>query len=160
MDSANVPGLVASKTQARLDTSTSAILTETRQSLPTSSSIAQEVSNDPPKYTCTFADQNAEDLQVEGIIERSPSPVPLEERDPEELTAEELRELVRRSRAEKATVAKVKREIKREKRTRERSATLSDDGQGEGDVTFMSESSKRQRTRESMEGAEVIDLDD
>lgn len=32
------------------------------------------------------------------IIPRSPSPVPLEERDPNSLTAEEARELVRRQR--------------------------------------------------------------
>jgi len=53
---------------------------------------------------------------------------------------------------------KVKKEFKREKRARQRSATLSDDD--EGDVTIMSENNKRRRTRASMENAEVIDLSD
>jgi hypothetical protein len=107
----------------------------------------------------TNADICAEDLQVEGIIERSPSPVPLEERDPDELTPDELRELVRRSRAEKASAVKIKQEVKREKRAREHldGSTSADE---EGDVTIMSENNKRQRTRASMENAEVVDLSD
>ena len=54
---------------------------------------------------------------------------------------------------------KIKKEFTREKRTRQRSATLSND-EDEGDVTFVSETNKRRRTRESMENAEVIDLSD
>jgi hypothetical protein len=101
----------------------------------------------------------ADDLQVEGIIERPPSPVPLEERDPDELTPDELRELVRRSRAEKASTVKIKQEVKREKRARKHF----DGGHGgddEGDVTIMSENNKRRRTRASMDNAELIDLSD
>jgi hypothetical protein len=116
-------------------------------------------SNSRTRLMNTNADICAEDLQVEGIIERSPSPVPLEERDPDELTPDELRELVRRSRAEKASAVKIKQEVKREKRAREHldGSTSADE---EGDVTIMSENNKRQRTRASMENAEVVDLSD
>lgn len=56
---------------------------------------------------------------------------------------------------------KIKKELKREKRARQRSATLSDDDDAkEGDVTFVSETNKRRRTKESMENSEVIDLSD
>jgi hypothetical protein len=57
-------------------------------------------------------------------------------------------------------VVEIKKEIKREKRARQRSATLSNNDDDEGDVTIMSENNKRQRTRASMENAEVIDLSD
>jgi len=55
------------------------------------------------------ADQELGDLQIERIVPRSPSPVPLEEKDPDELTAEEARELVRQQRVgdEKAHRAKI-----------------------------------------------------
>jgi len=109
-------------------------------------------------YVKALTDTDTDDLQVEGIIERTPSPVPLEERDPEELTPEELRELVRRTRAEKASTTKVKQEFKPEKRVRERSATLGNDDDEEGDVTVTSHTDRRKRARASMEGAEMIDL--
>lgn len=54
----------------------------------------------------------------------------------------------------------IKHEIKREKRTRQRSLTLSNEDDEEGDVTFVSEINKRRRTRESMENSEVINLSD
>jgi hypothetical protein len=54
----------------------------------------------------------------------------------------------------------IKQEFKREKRARQRSATLSNDDDDEGDMTFVSETNKRRRTRESMEMSEVIDLSD
>jgi hypothetical protein len=54
----------------------------------------------------------------------------------------------------------IKQEFKREKRARQRSATLSNDDDDEGDITFVSETNKRRRTRESMEMSEVIDLSD
>ena len=50
------------------------------------------------------------DLQAEGIVERSPSPVALEDRDPADLTPEEAIELIRRMRAEKDTATKIKRD--------------------------------------------------
>lgn len=89
--------------------------------------------------------------------------MPLTERDPDELTPDELREQVRLLRAERASSAKVKQEVKHEKRVRDRSVTLSD-GDGnedddEGDVTITSESNKRRkRARTSAEVVDAIDL--
>lgn len=106
-----------------------------------------------------IAKHNTGDLEIEGIIERAPYPVPLVDRDPDGLTPDELREQNRLLRERRASV-KIKNEFKREKRTRQRSATLSndDDDDDEGAVTFVSETNKRRRARESMENAEVIDL--
>lgn len=126
-------------------------------------------SNTVPAVSLTFVDclrratakHNTGDLEIEGIIEREPSPVPLVDRDPDGLTPDELREQNRLLRQRRPSV-KIKKEIKREKRSRRRSATLSSDvdDDDEGDVTFVSETNKRRRTMESMENAEVIDLVD
>lgn len=104
------------------------------------------------------------DLEIEGIVERPPSPVPLTERDPDELTRDELREQNRLLRAERASAAKVKKEVKREKRARERSVTLSD-GNGndheddEGEVTITGESDRRRkRARTSAGAVDTVDL--
>ncbi|KAM0701950.1 hypothetical protein Q7P35_010860 [Cladosporium inversicolor] len=110
-----------------------------------------------PIATYVFQYRTRRDLQIEGIIERTPSPIPLEERDPNELTPDELREQNRLLREKRPSV-KIKEEIKSEKRTRQHSATLSNEDDGEGDVTFVSEANKRRRKRESMEGEELIDL--
>lgn len=100
-------------------------------------------------------------MEVEGIVERprSPTPpVPLEDRDPDELTPEELRQQVRLLRASQV---KVKQEFKREKRARESSSTA---GNGEddddGDITMTSHSDRRKRARASVGGDEVVDLTD
>lgn len=140
------------------DTSTSHYLTGRTQSPPTSSSIVLAVSSTSVSVLReAITKHNTGDLEIEGIIERAPSPVPLIDRDPDDLTPDELREQNRLLRQSRPSV-KVKKEFKREKRARQRSATLSDDD--EGDVTIMSENNKRRRTRASMENAEVIDLSD
>lgn len=68
---------------------------------------------------------------------------------------------------------RIKQESKPAKRARKRSIALrkengnaggnddsGDDSDDNGDVTFVSESNKRRRTRESIENAEVVDLTD
>lgn len=133
---------------------------EKSRSPPTSSSIAPAVSHislSPLRTLLT--DYNIGDLEIEGIIERAPSPVPLVDRDPDDLTPDELREQNRLLR-ERRPAVEIKKEFKREKRSRQRSTTLSNEDDDEGDVTFVSETNKRRRTRESMENSEVIDLGD
>jgi hypothetical protein len=139
-------------------TQRSGILSGWSPSPPTSSFTVLRVSHQASKHSGVATDRTTGDLQAEGIIERTPSPVPLEERDPDELTPDELRELVRRSRAEKASAVKTKQEFKREKRTRE-SDSGTEDYAG-GGVTIISENNKRKRAKESMENVEVIDLSD
>jgi hypothetical protein len=100
------------------------------------------------------------DLEIEGILEREASPVPLEDRDPDELSPAELREQVRLLRARQAAV-EIKQENKPQKRARARSVTLGhddEDDDDDGDVTITSITDRRKRARASMEGAETIDL--
>lgn len=104
-----------------------------------------------------MADFNIGDLQIEGVIPRSPSPVPLEERDPDDLSPEEARELVRRlrQREQERTKIKIKKEAQ-EKRAR------SDTFDGDSDVEELpvtGEGSARKRHRPSTDsGVEVVDL--
>jgi len=56
-----------------------------------------------------------EALQGLYIIPRSPSPVPLEERDVDTLSMEELRELARRTKQEMLAMKQIKTEVKRER---------------------------------------------
>ena len=97
------------------------------------------------------------DLQIEGIIPRSPSPVPLEERNPDDLSAEEARDLVRMMRAR---AAETKIEIKREKRGHATIVEDDDDGDDDdGDATIESETRGRKRRRDLPDlNVEVVDL--
>lgn len=99
------------------------------------------------------ADVTTEDLQIEGIIPRSPSPVPLDERDPNSLSAEEARELVRRMRAREEDTAQIKKE------KRKAPTIIEDDGEEDDDVTIAEETRGRKRSRITRDSAvEVIDL--
>jgi hypothetical protein len=101
------------------------------------------------------ANSDSGDLEIEGIVER---PVPLEERDPEGLTPDELREQVRLLRAA-ASKVKVKQEPKREKRARSVTLDVDDNDDGEdGDVTITGVSDRRKRAKASAGSIEVLDL--
>ncbi|KAK4561820.1 hypothetical protein LTR86_004499 [Recurvomyces mirabilis] len=111
-----------------------------------------------PFATFIFKYRSRHDLQVEGIIPRSPSPVPLEERDPDSLSAEEARELVRRMREREQDMAKVKRE------KRGHSPTVIRDmeaGEDDDDVIVEAEGHQRKRNRPSTDsGVDIVDLTD
>ncbi|KAK3645714.1 hypothetical protein LTR56_008901 [Elasticomyces elasticus] len=100
-----------------------------------------------------FLYRSRQDLQIEGIIPRSPTPVPLEERDPDLLNLEEARQLVRQAREREEARVRVKQEIKKEKRTH---AEVDGD---DPDVSFEGERSKRSRTFNDS-GVELVDLTD
>ena len=132
----------------------------TPQSPPTFSNTVPAVSPTSVNFLRrATAEHNTGHLEIEGIIEREPSPVPLVDRDPDDLTPDELREQNRLLRQRRPSV-KIKKELKREKRSRRGSATPGNDDEDEGGVTIVSETNKRRRMRESMENAEVIDLVD
>lgn len=97
-------------------------------------------------------------LQSLLIIPRSPSPVPLEERDVETLTPEEMRELLRRQRERDAASQNVKRErgVKRE-RTRERSSTAGE-VVDDDELSFVSAKRRRHPVTLDEDGVETIDL--
>ncbi|EMC99084.1 hypothetical protein BAUCODRAFT_390870 [Baudoinia panamericana UAMH 10762] len=109
-----------------------------------------------PIATFTFKYRSRRDLQIEGIIPRSPSPVPLEDRDPDSLSAEEARELVRRLRAQREDLVRVKREGAK----RQRSATVTENhDDDDGDDVTISETRSRKRSRPSADsGVELVDL--
>ena len=94
-------------------------------------------------------------MQIEGIIPRSPTPVPLEEREPDDLTAEEAREVIRRM---KAREQRVKVEIKSEKRD---VTVIEDDDVDDGEDDVIVESETRARKRQCTlhdSGVEIVDL--
>lgn len=110
-----------------------------------------------PRCSAT-ADRYLGDLEIEGIIERPPSPVPLADRNPDDLTPDELREQVRLLRARESMV-NVKQEFKREKRSRQRSVTLgAGEDDEEGNVTVTGQWDRRKRARASADGEDVVDL--
>lgn len=106
-----------------------------------------------PFTTFTFKYRSRQDLQVEGILPRSPSPepeVPLEEREPESLTAEEARELVRILR-ERGTG--IKKEIKKEGAERR---GRSGEWEGDDELTIEGEGPVRKRARR--QAMDFVDL--
>ena len=114
-----------------------------------------------PFATFKFKYRSHKDLQAECIIPRSPSPVPLEERDADSLSLEEAREYFRRDRERKANDIKIKQEVKMEKRSY--SQVIDDDDEDSGndelEVAAIPASRKRPRTfRDS--GVEFVDLSD
>ena len=119
------------------------------------------------------ADPLVGDLQSEGIISRSPSLAPLEERDPDTLTVQEARELVRRMRVREQAM-KVKQEDAKEdlmpgltqglnnNGKRERPVTW-DEGSGDGgdddeDITITSFLTPKRARAERFANLEVVDL--
>ncbi|GAB7361884.1 hypothetical protein MBLNU230_g1922t1 [Neophaeotheca triangularis] len=96
----------------------------------------------------TFRYRSKADLQIEGIIPREPSPVPLEERDPETLTLEEAREIARRNRERLQRQEAENVPLKREtgvRVKRERSEPLRPLDPDDEDVSFIESRPKRQR---------------
>ncbi|OJD40029.1 uncharacterized protein BKCO1_200017 [Diplodia corticola] len=106
----------------------------------------------------TFRYRSRRALQAECIIPRTPTPVPLEERPIEELTPEELRELVRRQREREAAQLVVKQELKRERESSSMFTlpSVSSDMMDSDMEINDGPSRKRQRTTH----VEVIDLCD
>ncbi|RMZ66093.1 hypothetical protein GMOD_00005162 [Pyrenophora seminiperda CCB06] len=103
-----------------------------------------------PFAVYTFKYRSRAALQSLLIIPRSPSPVPLEDRDVDTLTAEESRELVRRLREQKKAAPPIKREdVKRKGVKREAD---------NGEVTFVSEKRRRPPATVNENGIEIIDL--
>ncbi|KAF9693595.1 hypothetical protein EKO04_008533 [Ascochyta lentis] len=113
-----------------------------------------------PLATYTFKYRSRDALKSLLLIPRSPSPVPLEDRDIDTLSPEELRELVLRQRDRDAAARAFKQEagVKRE-RTCERSSTLAgDDDDDEPSVVSTKRRRENYRTTITESGVEEIDL--
>ncbi|KAI7596034.1 hypothetical protein KC316_g99 [Hortaea werneckii] len=119
-----------------------------------------------PFATYVFRYRSHRDLQIEGIIPRSPSPqpgIPLEERDPATLSAEEARELIRILRERHGGRIQVKDETRPEirhdgvKRARSQMTGLEDDD----DLMVLGEGRCSKRARGATdEVVDCIDLTD
>lgn len=79
--------------------------------------------------------------------------MPLEDRDPDTLTLDEARELLRRQRDQ----LQIKKEIKKEKRDHATLIEDDDSDDGDGEISFEGERSKRSRTLQAS-AADVVDL--
>ena len=87
------------------------------------------------------------------MIPRSPSPAPLEERDPNDLSPEEARELIRRMRTQ-GSDSSVK--VKKEKRAR----AAEDDEDDDEEITVTEERNSKRTRLSTDSGVEIIDLTD
>lgn len=104
------------------------------------------------------------------IIPRSPSPVPLEDRDIDTLNAEEMRELLRQQKVRCRSITRVRlinqaqqrgeqaRNVKVEGVKRERTSDGALTRHADDDVAFVSEKRSRLNITVSETGVETIDL--
>lgn len=92
-------------------------------------------------------------LQSLLVVPRSPSPIPLEERDPETLTAEERLQLIRLMKEQKATAISMKQEVKRERQDDD------DDDDDDEEITVVQSTNKRARTVASASNTIIISDD-
>lgn len=92
-------------------------------------------------------------LQSLGLLPRSPSPIPLEDRNIEDLSLQEAQELLRRQQGRFASnETSVKREMKREH------IGAGDDSDDGGDVEIVDLPEKRRRLNANGAGTDVVDL--
>ncbi|GAB1742406.1 hypothetical protein NU219Hw_g7955t1 [Hortaea werneckii] len=108
-----------------------------------------------PFATFEFRYRSRVALQSMGILPRTPSPIPLEDRDIEDLNQEEMRELLRRQQRQRgSSEVPIKREIKRERIEFE-----DDDDDGDGDdFEIVDRPEKKPRLDVDDAGTEVVDL--
>lgn len=100
---------------------------------------------DEPIATYIFKHRSRKDLQIEGIIERSPSHGPLEDRDLDDLQPAEALELIRRMRDRDEVAAKIKQEgqAMRSKSGKRRLPGSSNDEEDEASRVHTNKSGKR-----------------
>ncbi|KAK3069673.1 hypothetical protein LTR53_011790 [Teratosphaeriaceae sp. CCFEE 6253] len=118
---------------------------------PTQPATHQSVRRDAgPVANFVFKYRSRSALQALHVIPRTPTPVPLEERPVDELSMEEMRELLRRQRASGAL--SIKQEVKRERHT-------AFDVDDEDAIEVVSHRNKKNRMSDAgHSGIEVVDL--
>ncbi|KAI4610889.1 hypothetical protein J4E80_007918 [Alternaria sp. BMP 0032] len=105
-----------------------------------------------PFATFKFKYRSLDALRILGLIPREPTPPPLEERPEDELTPDELRQLVKQFKEQKAAASKVKKEAIDKRKQVEEAVEASD---GEEVTVVRSRDRKRHRGMDQ----EVIVLD-
>ncbi|KAF2480113.1 hypothetical protein BDY17DRAFT_312998 [Neohortaea acidophila] len=110
-----------------------------------------------PFASFVFKYRSRQALQQLHIVPRTPTPVPLEERPIEELTSDEMRELLKRQRETDARKASMAR-IKKEKRERQSDGEEEDD---EGEIEISEVRASKAAKREGPgPNIEIVDLSD
>ncbi|KAF2677306.1 hypothetical protein K458DRAFT_163912 [Lentithecium fluviatile CBS 122367] len=110
-----------------------------------------------PFATFKFKYRSRSALQSLLVIPRSPSPVPLEERDINTLNPEEMRELLKRQKEREEAARKIKTEGVKREHTRDSVLTVSGDEDDE-EVSFVSEKRRKLNFTIDEAGVETIDL--
>ncbi|KAI6787668.1 hypothetical protein KC332_g18181 [Hortaea werneckii] len=106
-----------------------------------------------PFATFEFRYRSHAALQSIGLLPRSPSPIPLEDRNIDELNLEETRELLRRQqRQRESSEVAIKREIKRER------IEFEDDDDDGDDIEIVNRPEKKPHLDVDDAGTEVVDL--
>ncbi|KAI4950520.1 hypothetical protein J4E91_004403 [Alternaria rosae] len=105
-----------------------------------------------PFATFDFKYRSVNALRALGLIPREPIPLPLEERPEEELSQDELRQLVKQLKEQKAAAVKVKKEAVDKRKRVDEAIEFSD---GEEVTVIRARERKRHRTADD----EVIVLD-
>lgn len=100
---------------------------------------------DKPFSSFQFRYRSRKDLQIEGIIEKDPESVPLEDRDAATLTAEDVRQLQRQLQFKRDDIVK----IKKEKR-----AWVNNDGTDDDEAELVNDG----RSHKKRKPTETIDL--
>ncbi|KAL1597399.1 hypothetical protein SLS59_007429 [Nothophoma quercina] len=106
-----------------------------------------------PFATFYFKYRSLHALQTLGIIPREPTPVPLEDRPGEDLSAEEFRELVKRLEDDKVAATKVKKEHAKK---RKRTISINDGSDATDDFEIVEARNKRHRNQDA-NGVIVLD---
>lgn len=101
-----------------------------------------------------FRYRSRKDLQIEGIIEQDPEPVPLEDRDPATLTPDEVRQLQLKLQTKRDDMVR----IKKEKRAWV-DEDVNDNGEDADDAVTVTEESSAKK-RKVPASVPVIDLTD
>lgn len=91
-------------------------------------------------------------MQIEGIVEKDPEPVALEDRDPASLTAEEVGQLQRQLHAKQGDLIKIKKE--------KRAWVHADDSEHEEDVEVVFGGAPQKKRKAAASKLELIDLTD
>lgn len=102
-----------------------------------------------PFATFKFKYRSRKDLQIEGIIEQDPEPVPLEDRDPAALTPDEVRQLQLRLQAKQEDMIRVKKEKR---------AWVDDDEADDDDEAVVVTKGPSTKKRRPDDSVPVIDL--
>ncbi|KAF1849734.1 uncharacterized protein K460DRAFT_372171 [Cucurbitaria berberidis CBS 394.84] len=114
--------------------------------------------NKQPFAVVTFKYRSKEALRSLLVIPRSPSPVPLEDRDTSTLTLDESRELLRPKSERDEVTRGIKEEVVQQKSNADKLGTIKRAAEDDDEISFVSSKRRQPRTTFNKHGIETIDL--